>query len=72
MSDGHGGDGGACGGHDGHVCAVPVAGPAEAATYIEAPRPVLPVVNGIEVNRAGILERARERRLGASGEESAR
>lgn len=59
MSDGYGGDGGACGGHH-DVCAVPVAGPAEAASYCEAPRAALPVVNGVEINRARILENAHE------------
>ncbi|GAA0302834.1 hypothetical protein GCM10009087_10770 [Sphingomonas oligophenolica] len=58
MSDGHGGDGGVCGGHH-DVCAVPVAGPAEAGTYVEAPRPVLPVVNGVEINRAAILDKSK-------------
>ena len=63
MSAGHGGDGGMCAGHH-DVCAVPVAGPAEAASYAEAPRPVFPVVNGVEVNRARIIEIAHERRVG--------
>jgi hypothetical protein len=64
MSDGHGS--GVCGGHDGHVCAVPVAGAAEAGTYVAAPKPALPVVNGVEINRARILESSHERRLGGS------
>jgi len=64
MSEGHGGDGGACDGHGGHVCAEPVAGPAEAVNHVYAPRIAFPVVNGVEVNRARILEKSHQGRIG--------
>ncbi len=58
MSDGHGGDG-ACGAGLGEHCADPVAGPAEAAAYAEAPQAIMPVVNGVEISRATILDKSK-------------
>jgi len=64
MSDGHG-DGGGCGTDSPAMCAEPVAGSADAGIVSPAAA-TGQIINGVEINRAAILEKAKERLLKAT------